>query len=235
MRTELRLKPGKSKRIRIKVTNYGETPIRVKPSLSDLRIRLDGTPEFIDLGSTTWSLKDAVVQTVQPFVLPPRTTRTVGLKVTLPENAKGGRYGAMLFESEALSPPGKKARTSTVTINIRLASLILIDVKGTEMYKAEVPAFKAFHEGGKIKVQLSVRNGGNLLIRPSGPIRLINGSTQVLTGELHPKRAVLPGDTAQYNIEWPDTNIAKGTYQIVTEVDYGGKEILGAKAELVID
>jgi len=225
-RSELALKPGQSKRVRIKITNHEEMPVRVKAYLQDVRILPDGSPEFVEPGSTPWSLKDWVSGMPPYFALGGRSNRGVGFTVTVPENARGGQYGAVLFETE---PVRARMRGGNAKINVRLASLVLIRVKGTETLEAEIKDFKAWRAKDRAHLKVVVANRGNVLIRPHGTLRLGGGLREEIN---RAKFALMPGETAEYSADWPVAGLERGILEAVAEVDFGARNILGAKTQL---
>lgn len=229
-RTELTLKPGQTKRVRIKLINHEERPVRMRAFLQDVTILPDGSPEFGEPGSTPWSLVDFSVEAPSVFILPGRSQRIVGLKVTVPDHAKGGRYGALVFESEAVK--AKASNGARVNVNVRLASLILIDVKGTEVLKAEIRDLTAWREKGEVHVKLSVANTGNVLIRPQGHVQMKTANSAAGNVLNVAKTAVLPGQTKDYVMRWPERDFSAGRLEVASEVDFGGKDILGSRVTL---
>ncbi len=234
-RVEMAIKPGKSKRVRIKITNSAEMPARVKAYMQDIRILPDGSPDFPEPGSTPWSLKEIVSSIPASFMLAGRSNRGIGFTVSVPEGAKGAYYGAVMFEEEP-SKTKKQASGSHITINFRLACLVLITIKGTELVQAKLKELKAWHENGRVKATISIANEGNVLIRPQGQVQLFKGPAALLSEKLNVKKFVLmPGDTREYTVDWPDANIPPGAYEVISELDYGGKEILGGKTTLSLE
>lgn len=227
-RTELTLKPGQTKRVRIKLTNHEERPVRMRALLQDVEILPDGSPEFSAPGSTAWSLKELVSSALPAFALGGRSQRTIGVQITAPQNAKGGWYGAVIFESEPVK--SRAAGGGLVNVNLRLAALLLITIKDTEVLKAEIKDLKAWRENGQVKVRLSVANTGNVLIRPQGQIRVRNAASTVDNVLNAAKIAVLPGQEKDYLVQVPEP--AAGRKEIEAELDFGGKEIAGARVVL---
>ncbi len=230
-KVEATLKAGKTKKLKIKLINYEEIPLRIKAYVRDVRLAPDGSPDFFDLGSTPWSLKEFGIQPASDFILPARYFKYVNFEITVPANARGGHYGAVLFEGEPRTKSVKGG--GSVNTIFRIASLLYVQVKGTTETMAKIQDFKAWREGGKVKARLSVENDGNVLIRPQGQVRFPKCAAGAPGQNVNPsKLPLLPGASAQYALDWPDQAISTGACEGAVELDYGGAEILGARTNL---
>lgn len=229
-KVEATVKAGKTKKLKIKLVNSEEIPLRIKAYVQDMRVKSDGSPDFFELGSTPWSLKEFGIPPVSEFILPARYFRYVKFEITVPANARGGHYGAVLFEGEPKTKPVKGG--GSVNVKFRIASLIYVQVQGTTETAAKIQDFKAWREGDKVKARLSVENDGNILIRPQGQVRFPKCAAGA-PGDVNPlKFPLMPGTSGQYTLDWPNQEISTGTCEGTVELDYGGAEILGAKTSL---
>lgn len=232
-RVELALKPGRSKRVRIKLVNHGEAPVRMRASFSDVRLLEDGSPDFVPLGSTPWTL-DGMLGGIPPsFSVSGRSSRHLGVRVSLPESQTGGRYGAVLLESEAPRP--RRGAGAGVEVSVQLVCLLAVRAKGTELPSARISGFSARRKSDgadAIDAVVAVANEGNVLIRPIGTVSLLADGLPAAGTPLNPARlAILPGDTREYRVQWLGLDAA-GERQAVAEMDFGGAAGLRADARV---
>jgi hypothetical protein len=234
-RVEATIKAGKTKKVSIKITNPTTSPMRVTAEFQDVSVSTrNGALQFSEPGTTPYSLKGLGMLPPRELLLPARSVRFVRAQLAVPPDARGGYYGAILFASEPV-----KRRASEIggpSFKVRIASLILITVKGTEAPAAKISAFTARREGEKIKVRLAVANAGNVLIRPQGRVRLSQAGRAypiLLKEDANARqRAFLPSETAYYAFDWPDKGLPPGRIEAAVDLDFGGGEVIGADAPL---
>lgn len=227
-RVELALKPGRSKRMRIKLVNHGEAPVRMRASFSDVRLLEDGSPDFVPLGSTPWTLDGMLGGLPPSFSVSGRSSRHLGVRVSLPESQTGGRYGAVILESEASRP--RRGAGPGVEVSVQLVCLLSVTAKGTELPSARISGFSARRKSDGADAVVAVANEGNVLIRPIGTVSLLAEGLPAAGTALNPARlAILPGDTREYRVQWLGLDAA-GERQAVAEMDFGGAAALRADA-----
>ncbi len=232
-RLEISVESGQEKGGYITVTNYDEeNTIHVKVYINDLVYLPDGSNDFLPEGTTPWTVADWLKIGPTEFDLPPAEQVKVRYVVEVPEGVRGGRYGVAFFE---VSPSLRelKGRTSAA-INVRLGSIFLITVQGTEEYRAGIQDVRVGKpdRDGAFEIYCTVRNGGNVLIRPNGPVKIIDSSkTEIAELMLNgTKSGVLPGTSREFSVKYDGTKLASGKYIVQVVLDYGGEDYLGGQA-----
>lgn len=237
-RVELSVKPGEEKTGVVTVLNYDEaSPIHVKVYVQDLVYLPDGSNDFLPLGTTPWSFGDYIKVGPTEFDIPPGKQEQVRYVVSLPKDAKGGRYGVIFFET---ATPPSDVKQVGATVNVRLGTILLVTVEGTDIIKAKLTAMTVDAKDKKkpIEVSWTVYNDSNILIRPFGTVKIIDDKkVEVATLDVNKEKAgILPQTNRKFSIQYQDRDkLPKGNYFVQLVLDYGGEALLGAQSSLKIE
>lgn len=232
-RVEMSVNPGEGQSGDISIFNYDEEEtIRVKAYINDLIYLPDGSNDFLAVGATPWSVTGWLKIAPTEFNIPPKGEVKMRYRVDVPKGVEGGRYGVVFFET---SPSLKELKGKTgATINVRIGSIFLIIVKGTERYSAELEGLAVGKpdEKGVFEISCNIKNKGNVLIRPNGPVKIIDSSkSEIAELKLNEEKSgVLPGTSRQFSIKYDKGKIAPGDYFAQVVLDYGGDALLGGQA-----
>lgn len=169
--------------------------------------------------------------------IPAKSEKKVKVIITIPETAEpGGRYGALIY-GPILS------NTSGVSFRTRVASLLLLTVKGDEKFDGKVSNFslkdqKMYSDRG-VEFGVNFENEGNIHISPKGVISLYDekgekvgsvfsiidkdGEELILNDiPVNPfLNYTLPGLKRIYRSDWK-INVAEGKY--VAKLDFTFKK-----------
>ena len=220
----------------ITVDSYGyDEDLAVHVYVEDVIYLPDGTNDFLPKGSTKWSLANWLKVEPREFLLKGNSSSMVRYTISVPADAKGGRYGVVFFEVDAPPTPGSAARSS-----IRVGSIIALSVKGrVGEYKAELTALKAhFDEDKKLAASCVIKNLSDALIRPAGEFIILDKEgTELAKKDVNPvKGGVLPGTSRRFEAKWEEPAELEwnkgGDYILQVTIDYGGKSLLGGQTHL---
>ena len=230
-RVKLFINPGGTESGYITVLNYDQNEeIHVKVYVNDLVYAPDGSNDFLPEGTTPWAAADWLKIGPTEFDLKPSDQMKVRYVVDVPEDATGGRYGVVFFEMSA--PPDELTATGAA-INIRLGSIFLVTVKGTESYDAELQGLKVSKpdEDGAFDISCMVRNSSNVLIRPRGPVKIIDSSqNEVAELLLNPQDGgIFPRTNREFVVKYEKKKLVPGEYFVQVVLDYGGEDYLGGQ------
>lgn len=168
---EIQADPGQTVTVKVKVRNPSGQSLPIVVHVEDFTASGDeGQIALVDQGKytvTKWT-------TVSPstFTLPPKGERDVTARISVPDSAAGGRYGALVF---GISPQlTEEQKKNSATISQEIASLFLLKIKGpvTEnliLQKISAPAFSEF---GPIALKLRLTNSGNIHAKTTGLIHV---------------------------------------------------------------
>lgn len=235
---ELQIPRGHSYTDAIRVVNVGKVDITVKVYLSDFDFNENGNIRFLDAGTGQNSLADYLRLNPTSLDLEPGEEKFVRFTINMPETVTGECHGLLFFQtlpkSLKKSAPGKQVMVST-----RIGAGIYAAAKNTATPSSEIPGlfFKQAQtqttttqtpDNSSFHFALIFHNNGNIHVRPTGKVKIINASGKEVTStSINNNNSSVLRDS--YRIfEGDFKNIptfTDGNYKLVAEVDYG-KQIL---------
>lgn len=235
-RVEITAKPGEEKSGVVTVLNYDEsTPVRIKAYVQDLVYLPDGSNDFLKPGSTPWSMGEWIKIGPTEFNIPPGKQEQVRYLISVPKDAKGGRYGIIFFETV---PTPSEAKGAGATVNVRLGSIILVTVDGTSVIKAKLTTMYTGTTDKGFEISWTVYNNSNILIRPFGTIKIIDSAKkEVATIDANKEKSgILPQTNRKFTVLYKDiAKLPKGDYYAQVVLNYGGQALLGGQTKFRID
>lgn len=189
LKFELNVPSGQQTSGTVKVSNDTGKAITLYTSREDFVAGDDsGTPSFVkpqNQGSDVYSLANWITIEDKNLTLAQGETREIRFTVKVPSNAEpGGHYGAIFF-----APAPDKAQVAVVQ---RLGALVLVEVPGEakvsgnfesfDVGSASGSKFEAKSEFSTFPISFSTRfkNDGNVHLKPTGKIELVDESGEVL-------------------------------------------------------
>jgi hypothetical protein len=208
-RTEVHLAPGAETHAVITVTN---------PHPEAYNVELSEKPWFIYPDNKQIKVEDWLHLTgKQHFRLKSGKSREVEIKISCPKDAVGELMGMVSFTYVGDTP-------SMITPMISTA--VYLDVIGTERTSGEIVALGAGTRNGKFQVGAQIKATGNVRLRPSGTVRLMNDQWQpVFVYTLVEGNPIFPGQVRDYPASGPDTAPATGHYSLSAEIHSGTLEL----------
>lgn len=239
-RAEVTLKPGEEKTGVVTVLNYDEnSPIHVRAYLQDIVYLPDGSNDFLKPGSTPWSLVDCIKIGPTEFDIPSGKQEAVRYVVSVPKDAKGGRYGVIFFET---ATPPSEVKQVGATVNVRLGAVILVTLEGTKVVKAKLTAMYAgssAKEKGGLEISWTVYNDSNILTRPFGTVKIIDTAKRevAVIDANKEKSGILPQTSRKFTVYYKEIakKLPKGDYFAQIVLDYGGETLLGGQSKFKVD
>lgn len=234
-RLELSIRPGEEKSGFIVVQNKDEVgSMHIKAYVQDLVYLPDGSNDFLPVNSTPWSLGDNIKVGPTEFDIAAGQQEMVRYVVSMPKDAKGGKYGVVFFE--AAIPPSEFKKVGA-NVNVRIGTIILATAEGTSTLKVKMKGIKVEVPPDKksIKVSCSVFNNSNVIARPNGMIKLIDND-KVVAAEVpinKERGGVLPNTARTYMAEYNGA-LKSGIYYAQVVLDYGGQTLLGGQTKFEI-
>jgi P pilus assembly chaperone PapD len=240
--------PGSSRKLKFMVTNTEERlPLRVHFYVMDVVQAPDGSADLVDANTTAWSAATWIRLKTRSLELDPGARGQVLYEVRVPPGATGGGYAAIIAESAV---PNMRARgigsaavleddsadpsaAKPTTIVIRIPFLLYVRASGTEVYRAQVRSVRAAStDAGKpVRWLLTVRNQGNVLIRPAGTLNIEQAGMRRSLDANPGTLAIFPGATRTFAIEDPAGAYTAGMVRIPTILGIGATEMAEGDAE----
>jgi hypothetical protein len=191
---------------RVTVTNNTNGPRQITITVSGLGHDLDGTPQFVEPASVADNLHvDAT-----SFVLQPGNSRDLTVTAHIPASPPS-LYAAVIAE---FAVPGQAAG-GAVESHTRVVTLLLLRAPKPWTQTAQVADVGATPGGNgqPATVFATVRDTGNVHIRPSGTARISQNGTTLATVDL-PAANILPGFARRLSGTWTPPPNLTGTVQI---------------------
>lgn len=232
VRSDIELKPGESKTIKMVVTNLTDASIDVKPITNDFVSGDErGTPALIldaDKYAGSHSLKRFMAP-LADFSIPAKKTQVVEVTFNAPRDAKpGGYYGAVRFAPTTPDSGGQ------VNLSASVASIVLATVPGNVTQKLTLTDFDLQQNGNNktyfttpdnIQASFRFHNDGDIHLSPFGKVSVKNGSKVVYETDFNqkvPREMVLPDGNRRWDV--PLKNIGNfGKYEVHATFTYGTK------------
>jgi hypothetical protein len=168
------LNPGGTKEGVIKIVNDSTEPVTFRVGIQDYTV-VDtvGTPNLLPPNTlnTKYSAASWIGVSPDTFTVAPHQRQEINYYVQVPLDAKpGGHYAASVYTPAIPKSSGETGST----VNAQLGTLFYINVNGQITEKASVSKFlaNAFQEYGPVKISTSIKNMGDLHIKPLGVISI---------------------------------------------------------------
>ncbi len=229
-RIKLTINRGEKKNSYVVISNtHPKEPIHIRAYVQDLVYLPDGSNDFLPPGTTPWSCADWINLNPRDFDLPPNKEQVVKFQVKVPPDARGGYYGIIFFE--VFTPPSQKD-VSAAAIAVRIGTIVLVDVAGTTEYRAELTNLSVtVTEKGLYDISCTVKNSGNVLVRPTGTVQILDmDELELATIDFNSAReGIFPGTSRKYTVSY-NGHLKEGKYIVRLLLDYGGESLLGGQA-----
>lgn len=183
-----------------------------------------GAKEFLPANSIPTSACPWITFYPADVTVPAFGKRKINYSVTVPPDATGARFATLFFETliskGTLSDSG---RSAGLDINVRVATLFYIEVKGTVERTAKISNLNiqpSKETKGSLDITLDFENTGNTDITTSGNYSLMNNEGLVSARGALNSVYTFPGGKGSLLGTWKD-KIPAGDYDLVITVDLG--------------
>ena len=205
----------------ITLKNTGEKPSSIQVNVEDWIYDEKGERVFKNAGTTPLSCALWLDITPRYLVVPAGEKVVFNYNIKVPEDAAGGHYAVIFFES---SPSIEDELKGTgVKIVSRIGCVVYQETKDKTVKTGSILSTDISGPAANEPLVLKYRfkNDGNAFIRLKGALNIIDKDGNVIgTAEAKQNPGTLPGDTRQDEIRWFGS-IRKGTYQALLTVDIG--------------
>jgi hypothetical protein len=215
------------------VYNRSGRRVRFRVSVEDIAVRPNGTVDVLRPGSTPWSLAALTRVLPSEFDLDSDRSLPVRVTVTVPADARGGRYGAVVVApTPVLQTTGV---TGTVSVVVpKLACRLLVRVRGTEVISGDILTMvAASRPDGGADARLLFKNTGNVHVRVVGFVAILDATGRQAGKVVLPDVVVLPSGVREFRVTWA-TPLAPGSYLVRAVLDYGGPALLAGETGLQV-
>lgn len=227
---ELQVNPGESLTVKVKVKNRSNETLPLNVRVEDFTASgEEGQVALLDQGD--YSIVKWTSISPNTLNLKPLEEKEVTAEVTVPKNAAGGRYGALVF---AVSAPGAKPGETAVSQEI--ASLFLVRISGLakedlSLVEMTTPKFLEF---GPIPFSLKFKNNGNIHSKTYGLINVTNMFGQKLKDVVVTGTNIFPNASRIIKAEL-NNKFLFGSYTATALMYYGSQnQLLTSTASFIV-
>lgn len=221
---EEKVDPGQVLSRTVEVTNFSSIAQTLYLSVKDISsVNDSGQPTFAKAGEvTSYDVSSWVAFSAPSVTLAPGESRKVPFLISVPSQVSpGGHYGGVVFQQ---NPPD--LTTSGTGVGYEVAMLLSMRVSGDIKEEAQVRDFQAekmIYGKTPVKFLVRIENPGNVIVRPRGPIDLVNMfGKKVDTIRMNDAAAaVFPGQIRPFEAEWDSANLLFGRYTATLVLAYG--------------
>lgn len=228
---KINLQPGEVWQSAIKVVNNNNQDTAIYLQALDFTSSDNGGVMFIPKNSGEENQSFALSQWLRfesgPIVIPAQASEEIPFVIELPATAEpGGHYAAIL----AGTKPGENISGSGIKISSLLASLIMLEVKGELVEKAQIREFstdKKIYSEPVVNFTVRLENTGNIHIQPQGEIKIYNQFGQergtITINHNTEYGNVLPKSIRRWQFSWQGEKklTDMGRYKAVLVLGYG--------------
>jgi len=216
--------PGETLNLSLRVTNVSAVPITYYFAKKDIKgVTGNGTPIFAeDEEPTDFEVSSWIRFETESIDLDAGEEKEVSFQVIVPADATPGSHFGGIFM--VLKPP--KLRESGAGVGYEVGTILSLRIAGDTLEEARIREFfsdKTMYSKPEVKFTTTVENIGNVLIRPVGPIEIINifGEKVDSIRVNSSAGAVLPGVQRTFENNWKGERFTFGRYQVVLSLVYG--------------
>jgi hypothetical protein len=221
---EDRVEPGQTFSETIRVTNFQTATTTYGLAVRDIQsVQGNGEPVYAPVGETTDRGVSAWVKLPEStLVIGAGESKTVSFTITVPADAApGGHFGGIFVIMS-----GEHLPTTGSGIGYEVASILSFRVAGDVVEEAQIREFrtdKGIYSDPNVTFSTRIRNPGNVLVRPRGPIEIVNFfGKKVATLRMNDEAAgVFPEGEREFSVQWQSQDLAFGRYQAFMSLAYG--------------
>ncbi len=183
-----------------------------------------GAKEFLPANTTPTSACPWITFSPAEVVIPAFGKQKINYSVNVPQDATGARFACLFFET--LLSKGEMAgggRSAGLDVNVRVATLFYVEVKGTVQRSAKISNLKiqpSKDTKGALDITLDFENTGNTDITTAANFSLMSSEGLVSARGALNSVYTFPNGTGTLQGIWK-SNIPAGEYDLVVTVDLG--------------
>ncbi|HVN26509.1 MAG TPA: hypothetical protein VMT99_02545 [Candidatus Paceibacterota bacterium] len=215
--------PGDTFSTSITVTNPDPTAKQFTVTVENISdMTATGQPVFTSSSVPEYGLSSWVSIANPVITIPANGSAVVPFTITVPKTAApGGHYGAIFVTLGAKRP----AFTGT-GIGYEVGSLIDLRIAGEATEDAQIQEFstdKGLYQAPDVTFTAIAHNDGNVLLRPRGPIDIMNMFGQKVGEAImnDGNAAIFPGTDRSFTAHWTGTGFMMGRFDAVMSLTYG--------------
>jgi len=212
-KVRVQAEPGQVVNGSMRVENPSDQEILIRVYMEDFVYiaPFDGSKKFLIPETSKFSCASWVSFSPQEFTLPPFGKKNIDYTIRVPENARGGHYSVLFFETML----GEMQKEEGYRVNVlgRIGSLFFIEMKGAEK-KAEITEI-AVKENSFRGIYA---NTGDLFTKVNTTFYVLDSQSMVIDRKEENEIYILPPDQTEFTLT-PSSDLAAGEYTLIATFD----------------
>jgi len=228
------VKPGGSTSGTVSVYNKSDEDIGILVYTQDWIYNPDGSKTFLAAGTTPLSCAKWIRIFPKKFKLKAGDKMAVQYTVALPDDAQGGYYAVIFFESVP-ADVAEQDEGMMIRFSGRLGAIAYLETEGRSTKRGTVKAFSVTppQSNKPLEMRLTFKNEGNVYIGAEGTLNIIDDEGNVFGKEIFGPINTLPGESRETAVQWL-CELEEGSYYAIATLDIGTDEPLVKEAEITI-
>lgn len=209
----------------VHIKNNLDKPVTIGSRIYDWEyMQPSGAKKMLPPGSTPHSCSNWILLDPPEFPLAPGESRDVRYTVTVPTGTTGEYASTVIFGGKPPKPG--QAEGVSVTISLQIASVFLVQIKGTQEYKGQVTKMQVVsaEPDGLLEVAAAFKNTGNVRIAAVGRLAIMDKKGHAVGWTKFPDIKTLPGQEWEVKGEW--SGLPAGKYRLVGTFEIGPGKVL---------
>lgn len=234
---------GKTKTQKVKVSNFTDAVQKFKVVYQDFDITNDGNSQFLEAGSSDYSLKKHIQISPTFIEVAPNSMAEIDLTVTLPNEpeANAASWGVLMIEQmeeKKVLDPGSASENAVafgITPTFAFGVWLYQNPPNVENMRVDITNFIFEKKINNNMLFLKVKNKGDGISFCNAYVEITNlttGEQSQLGGKRY---TILPGYRRTFIFDLTE-NLPKGSYSAVGVLDYNSDdELVAAELEFKVD
>ena len=220
---KLFLKNGEKFSGGIILQNTASVPLKINAVLADT---LDKDMKPIARACAGWIELEET-----DFVIPANGFKELKYKLTVPDNARGGYWTAIVYSYDA----GKMAAPGNMNVGIRMHIESPINISIMDSIEDDIKASSIMpsYEDGQVKISATIKDTGNTFEDITSYFMVYNGSGKQVLSLKCPATKIYPDNEKAIEVT-SATKLASGSYKVICLFDYGYGKLKTEEKALIV-
>jgi hypothetical protein len=179
-----------------------------------------GEKDFFLAGTKEFSCAKWISFVPAEFSINPTAKEYLQYTIRVPQDARGGYYAILFFESLLGEIPKDTEAMAIVPVAVRVGCLVAVEVEGTVDRNAQVENLSIIKEEEGYRIEADFINKGNADITVAGNFNILDKVGMVFARGEFANRYSLPEDKVKISSSWK-TKLAKGKFDLILTLDLG--------------
>jgi hypothetical protein len=218
------VEPGKIYNFVLKISNPNAASEKFYLKKRDIKGATEaGVPTFANPGELTGYEVASWVNLAQDSVeISGGQTAEVPFTIAVPENASpGGHFGGILVSREPDRP-----ETIGAGVGYEIGTILNLRVAGEAIEDIEIVEFKtdkSIYERAAVTFSVKIKNRGNVLQRPRGPIEIFDMFNKKVGAVVINEEGagIFPRGEREFSVKWEEKGVFIGRFQAIMGLNFG--------------